>query len=1647
MKCMLQHSHLENAYFQNIMSRIAKNFSASNNIAGIESLNDSVVKFLGINYDNYKQINQIVQKSATIDAETKGLFAGIESVVTEGVGAFLNNHGYIVTIPDGLQPSEAYRVAVEAIKDEFEGSSDTDTDMNVSDNGDTNSAVIQAIIDDLKNRQASDVGKTVNLILKLNADKQKEMLDEEKENSEEINDTMEETDLTGSGDVEDDEDEDLADDGENPLDAKADDANDEGKPDDLGDGDEDELPPDSSLQQDSKKKSKGKASSKENAVPDSFGDNPFGGFESYEERYALNGLNGYEAGLELFEGKIDGTVVAGKGISLVKEFENRLMLYKTSQGIGKAFLMYKGMEPLDPAVFQDAVTSVTRDMLKYNLPRFIVRSAILGAVSTLARRAAEFRPTEKSIATHHTFGNVYKGKIYMQPKQYETAEKSVATATKTIASSIISKINKHPVVNELNKSNTGDKLILGNMFKEPLVEGEYTCFGYISPLLLAGIDPQGRGKKEMVEYVKGLTNTIFGEANTNIKEELTKVNAKHKGFEITLVVPKAKELKSCLLIGYKSNVVVSQVFTESEITDFMEGIVEGLNEYDPIEANAFMNGMENENIVLSLDGFTGEDEFNAGTEAFDLSGTIKLGGLITAPLAFIMEKIARYKAGENIFRKSIKMEPTVYNEQIKAMETALGSQTKYIEGVIRGINKTASWLAEVGAIKVIKKPQFVDGICVIVAYDAIHPISIDKKEKTLNYRNQSIPLTQLNISKFTALNPFKGLGSVLVEISKELNNRLNLVVKQHLDNNPLFGGVNPLKIPNGEAGWGVVAYHLKEDKSAKAGTESIDEVFGEYLDGLEAEETSIVSALEESREDILDIVKQVIKNIPSMAKYEEVKKQLGRAPKFKSANTVVGNMLKVITYDSELTNIPVFDSLEYNIVTELNSMASDVSAPNGQTWKFRTTEDVEGGIYCYLARKRKSEIAGAEGVDFTTEIPEQIEAYFFEEGTEGVINSIKAKYRSISLLKPTLEMTTQEYNSFANEFKTYGKEALDSLLIDIKNDSELGLLGLGRYLTTPNHTVTMDKKNRPQVLIYSAGTGLIPASYWKQFEDADGAVTIKAQNAKYDKLVKIIKKSLETFINTTKFKGMTVFPKISSNFSTVYAVIANPIKITAKQEQAVESHVFDVITGEYNGLPVFGTESSNIDYINSDYQLYNKLLGLSTVGAKIQTELNTLLSFDSALESAYNRIGDCVTYGDLNTMKVERPNSIRFTLAKLDLSNKKASVLFRNTMLEKLFNAASTVFKNLAGNNTNYSTPIIMNGENNSIEMMVPAVSNKLVVGTESSNILLALCDNYTSVDYNKDKKLDELAQDYGYQALGIESISTSNEPVFSFDTMVNIYRKLTKGGLDKRRAEYYTNSLFGIGDKSVAELSNYLGGIETEDIQIMKERASVLNTQYMSKLVYNIGKYSPISTYEETKRLMQESLDTVGEGNIKYYKDYGIILGFESGDLIGLAKGMVSRVKRIPSYAYPDIVQFANSIPQNVCIIPVNLGIESTDNLSMILKSYKETLADIEMSSNINSLADIKIKTLLGNIMHPFAGMESSLESHILKMNENARMDKLKEAYDMYGVESVEYRDILNQHKVLTLAAYDAYTSVILTASLFGLRYNKSGIYAINEF
>ena len=1516
MKYMLQHSKLENAYFQNIIARISKNFTA-NRMSGTESLNESIVRFLDISYDNFKRVYDYTQRSTSVDAETKGLISGIESVISEGVGRYFANHGYIATIPDGLSEIDAYRVAVEAIKDEFEGTSEEDSDVSVSENGDTNSAVIQAIIEDLKNRQASDVGKTVNLILKLNADKQKEMLDEEKENSEEIDETMNDTDLTGDGSGDDADTEGELDDGENPLDANAEE-NPEGEDENLEDdsGDDVDAKADAAMNEPKDGGKSDKKASKDGKA-DSFGENPFGGFESFEERHILNGSNIFEAGLEedakikmikLASGVTIPLGVEGS-VTLFDEFIRRVQLEPKISGF-----LFGGDTSVTPEDFNNAIRSSIWETLKGNWKTLAFNTFALILARQFGKKLANWRPTEKNILEHKAFGKTYKDKIYMQPKQYEKAKANMIKVSEDIAKSLISNVSKHEFMKAFAAKAKEENIEFkaGKVFKPAMEVDGYTAVGYVTSvpvMLVTSISKNtDKSKKELKAMSERLMNDIFTANISKVREQIEKINEKHPGFKLEVFTSKSKQFDGFIFVGFRSNVVVSQVFTESEARDFLEGIAEGLNEYDPQEAMMFINGLESDNPFVSASNLS-LDDLEDGTEAVFTAALAK-SMAVAGTTSFLMEKLMNFRAGENIFRKSVKMDPNVYNDNIKQMESSIASNMAYLEGIIRGINKFTTWLVDVGAIKVMKKPEFVDGIAVVIAFDAVHPITIDKENKQLVYRNSKIALADVGVSKFGMM-PFKNLSAQLVKTSKEINSRLSQILKQKLGDNPLYGGINPIRIPDGESGWGVVAYKRKEEKVSK---------------------------------------------VPAT--------------------------------ESEVSNIE----------------------------------------------------------EYLTEVPETgVESVFYDietglsEGTEGLIGNIKSKFRSISLLRSEIEMDPNEYKSFANEFSNYAKEALDSLLVDIKNDNEIGLLGLGRFIDTKDHPVTMDNKNRPQVLIYKATNGLIPASYWKQFEaEFNGSVPIKSQNAKYDKLVKVIKRALETFINTTKFKGMVVFPKLSSDLSTAYAVIANPVKLKVNVAPAGESVEFAFITGEYKGHPVYGTESVMSDYMNSDYKAYNILLGLSKSALNIKSELESLISVDGALESVYKAIGNCIDYeSGLESMKCIRESTVKMHLAKLNLEGTKTSVLFRNTMLEKLYDAAVTTLSKVV---PNAKEIISINGNTNAIEMIVPVVSPKLAIGIEGYNIMKALCNDYFKADYDREVAIENAKP----MLFGIESLET-DKAMYSFDTMTAIYTQMIRKGLDKRRAEYYVNSLFGVESRSVDDLSVYLGGIESEELQVLKDRASILNTSYMNKLGRNLGKYAPVAIYEQTKTLMQESLD-LHENQIRYFKDHGLIIGLESGDEIELAKAMIKRCNNLPDFTYFDIIKYGNNAMQNAYIIPIDLGIESTSDLRTILKTYKERLEEINLTSNIHSLSDIKVRNILGQLVQPFAGLESTLESHVLKMNDDARINKLEEAYNMFGVESVEYKQILENHKKLTLSSYNSYTAVILTASLFGLPYNKSKIYTFNE-
>ena len=209
MNFILKREHLANSYFLSILARVSKGLNP-HQTSGVESLNNQIFKELGVNYTRFINAKKTMETHRLIDISSPdySFIEGIENLVESGVAFYLNKHGHTL---EAQSSEHALQIAVEALKDEFEGESGAS--LEVSDNGDTNSGVIQAILDDLKNRQADEVGRTVNLILKLNADKQRELLDEQQANSEEIDDTLNETGLGG----EDPDNPEASLDGENPL--------------------------------------------------------------------------------------------------------------------------------------------------------------------------------------------------------------------------------------------------------------------------------------------------------------------------------------------------------------------------------------------------------------------------------------------------------------------------------------------------------------------------------------------------------------------------------------------------------------------------------------------------------------------------------------------------------------------------------------------------------------------------------------------------------------------------------------------------------------------------------------------------------------------------------------------------------------------------------------------------------------------------------------------------------------------------------------------------------------------------------------------------------------------------------------------------------------------------------------------------------------------------------------------------------------------------------------------------------------------------------------------------------------------------------------------------------------------------------------
>lgn len=1481
MNFYLKREHLANSYFLSILARVSKGLNPHQTV-GVESLNTQIFKELGISYNQFLSIKNRIESNNLIDKTSPdyAFIEGIENLVESGVAFYLDKHGHEI---QALNAEHGLQTAVEALKDEFEGESG-DT-MEVSDNGDTNSGVIQAILDDLKNRQADEVGRTVNLILKLNADKQRELLDEQQANSEEIDETMNETGLDGQ-----DTEEELNE-GENPLEEGAQDI-------DNQEGDDASFEDDPFAEESSDKKEDGKGSAEDDAPTledkkknKKSGDsgNPFEGFESM----VLNGRSPLDqAGTEAIDGPSGTIAGATFGVGWSSFIDAAIVSLNDNMS---PFAFMKGL-----------VTSTGTNLVNYLKENYKgVGLDILKqfALSKIASAIANFR-LEKDLRTSYDDlakgQGANKGKLHMTPEQFKKAYKSYDAELHKILNEVPSIIKKSKVLQDIEKM-VQEKYPEYKMYLQAPSDTDAShadiCAIFDMSLLF-----QIQKDKEFSKYFTQL-EAEYKKILDHIDAGMTKLKEKRQDFIPFISIMNNKK-SYIVTFGFTSNVIVSQAFTESEFRDVLEGMAETLGEDNPSIAFRFMNEINtqvgNEDEIGRIDSLYSEGvEVQFGTTFDLLSFTFRLA----------MKKLKKYKLGENLLRKTLTIPLDDYNKELKEMESIIKANAKYLEGALRAKSKFLTWCLDVGAIKVLDKPQFVDGLAIVVAIDTINPIEVDKQNQKLTYKSESVDLSHVGVSKYKLM-PFKNLGAVLVKACEDVNKTISDVLSQRLDGYQTYGGINPIEGKNSDSGWVVVAHNVKQPK--------------------ETATESQISIMEE-----------------------------------------VTNRTDAIFYDKNLG---------------------------------------------------------------------------FAPGTEGIVNAFKNKWNSMSVIKSPIEMTTAEYQSLANEFKAYGKECLETLKIDIKNDPSIGLLGLQSYLNS-TFEVKQDSHKRPMVLIYKTEKGLVPVSHWKKY---DQNVNIQTQNSKVDQLINVIKNSIESYIAETKFKGMDIFPVIAKDLTEAYAVIANPIeiKVEAKVESLDLFDEFQPITAGFE-QPMYGTES-HLE-MKENYKTYNKILNILKVGSTIANKLKEKAQLDYVFgDRSYQAcVESFITNPNLLIDRLKYNDGyIQVPLFTLDPSN--TSTLYRNEFLQEANESLDKILPSISIESSRYNLINVYNPNGSKpldygyIEIGCYDDSCESLSGKE---LLSQLADNYLAKDYHDDLVLENKLMDNGrYGLVGLESEGLTQFAEHPFKTMTTAYHHLTRNGMSKLKAEFYMNNLYGTATAGIESLASSLC-IDESDAAVITRRSKYLTMEYLKGATESaLNNYSAENIYDTIKGYMQKSLDINGVDGIAYEPKLGLLIGLESSDNIKLlAKSAITLQKKnpLPEYMFINAISSRDGKSKmNIISVPLNLGTESLRDIPQILKAMKSSLKELEFYNSLNDVGDISMKNIFGFVTKPLAGTGNQLQKHIKNIMLAARGETLKHAYTQYGVESYEFKDIQREFEKSTSNVFTAYVTSICLASRLGMNINLPALY-----
>lgn len=277
-------------------------------------------------------------------------------------------------------------------------------------------------------------------------------------------------------------------------------------------------------------------------------------------------------------------------------------------------------------------------------------------------------------------------------------------------------------------------------------------------------------------------------------------------------------------------------------------------------------------------------------------------------------------------------------------------------------------------------------------------------------------------------------------------------------------------------------------------------------------------------------------------------------------------------------------------------------------------------------------------------------------------------------------------------------------------------------------------------------------------------------------------------------------------------------------------------------------------------------------------------------------------------------------------------------------------------------------------------------------------------------------------------------------------YTELTAGNADETKLTKTSENtlVIGIVSRKVklpegvaiesAEFTSYDNieySLETalESLETRHSSDNRINTLAMrnNKLSYDKLRNIYDSVGQEVLNIKYSKKIACESANVEYIPNKGIVFSFEKLEPKEAISKMISRSK---SFTGIESLALGYSNGVSKVILPIDLHAEACEGFSNVAKALRNYKEGLEMAK-ISNIADIAIESIDGIEIKPFKGLH---KGQILKAattyTTTMMEESLKEKFNRYGVESVEFKNAQTKYQDTTkkLALAIATTATVLS-------------------